>query len=187
VLRHHPSLPALGPRTRKFSYEDSSVQENGLPDSPSDEKHPDPEPDKLSLTGTTVAAATKFVSSAAIACTGPYVGTTQQPSFSITKNKILHPLALASIPPPAKGRPTTQGLQQLVCPPPPKCPHELAQRLARGSRQRRSARGSPRGPRQHQMAAPAPPSPLLRTQLLGQCAIQVPEVFDLLIMRHLQS
>jgi hypothetical protein len=160
-----------------------------LPDSPSNEKESDPEPHKLSLAGTTVVATTKLVSPAAVACAGPYVRTCAATKFQYhkTKNKIPHPIALNSIPPPTKGRPTPQGLQRLVRPPPPKRPHQSAQRPARDPRQHRSARGSPRGPRQHRMVATAPPSPLLRTRRLGQCATQVPEVFDLLIMCHLQK
>jgi hypothetical protein len=66
------------------------------------------------------AAATKSISSAAIACAGPYVETCAATEFQYHRNKILQPIALVPIPPPAKGQPSPQGLWELVRPPPSK-------------------------------------------------------------------
>jgi hypothetical protein len=76
---------------------------------------------------------------------------------SVSQKQNFTPIALAPIPPPAKGRSTPLGLQRLVHPPPLKYPHPPAQWPARGPRQHRLVWGSPRGPRQHRMVAPAPP------------------------------
>jgi hypothetical protein len=156
------------------SSEDSSVHENGLPNSPpSDDQDTVSELDKFSLTGTAFAATTKLISSVRVVYAGPDVGTYRATDFQYHKNKVLNPTPLTR---PRHLRRSSR-----------RCRVFVSRRSCRWSVFASRHSGRRRVPARADQWRQLLFNPCPRIFCLGHRAFQATKVVDFLIVHHLQK